>query len=66
VKDSNITLAPTKKYNIKNQCYGKTAYTIKRRAIARAREYAELSGDVYTVYECPHCHKFHIGKVRVE
>ena len=66
MKDSNITLAPTKKYNIKNQCFGKKQFTLKRRAINRAREYAELTGVPFTVYLCPHCKHYHVGKVRLE
>jgi hypothetical protein len=64
VKDKNIIISKTKKYLPFKQCYGKKPYDFKRRALKYAREYAIETGLAFTVYECPHCGKFHIGKVR--
>jgi hypothetical protein len=64
MKDSSIDLPKSPIYSPYTQCYGKTQYKVKRRAIKRAAAYAAESGEVFTVYECPHCKKYHIGGVR--
>jgi predicted RNA-binding Zn-ribbon protein involved in translation (DUF1610 family) len=66
MKDSNIVLQPVVVYNPMNQCFGKKQYRIKRRAINAARELAADTGKTFTVYECPHCGKYHVGSVREE
>lgn len=66
MKDKNIVLAPTPKYNKLNQCKFKKPYKLKRRAIKDARGLSAETGLVFTVYECPHCGKFHVGSVRLE
>jgi hypothetical protein len=67
MKEKNIVLAPAVKYNKLNQCKFKKPYKLKRRAIVDARELSKcVPGEVFTVYECPHCGKYHVGKVRKE
>lgn len=65
MKDKNIVLAPTKKYKKSNQCKFKKPYKLKRRAIKDSRLLTANNPDcIFTVYECPHCGKYHVGKVR--
>jgi len=65
MKDKNIIIAPTREYSPYSQCYGKKQYKLKRRALQDIKILATVNPDeTFTVYECPHCHKFHVGTVR--
>jgi hypothetical protein len=64
MKDKSIHLAPAEHHNPENQCRWKKRYNLKRRALADAHELSLETGLIFTVYECPHCGKFHVGKVR--
>jgi len=65
MKDESIVIPVTKVYSPYKQCYGKKQYEFKRRALKDARSLATDNPDSnFTVYECPHCGKFHVGKVR--
>lgn len=66
MKEKSIFLPPSPVYNKKNQCDGKKPYDLKRRALKDARGLSKDTGRMFTVYECPHCHKFHVGGVRSE
>jgi len=66
MKDSNITVRKSPKGNPDNQCRGKHRYMLKRRALRDAEALAKKSPEhIFTVYECPHCGKYHVGKERV-
>ena len=65
MKDKNISLTDSPKLNPKTQCWGKKKYPIKRRALEDAHDLAEKHPEfVFTLYECPHCHNFHVGRVK--
>jgi hypothetical protein len=65
MKDKSIVLKPARIYNPDNQCRWKHPYKLKRRALKDAHELAKNNpGLVFTVYECPHCGKYHVGKER--
>lgn len=66
MKEKTIILQPTKKYNKINQCKFKKQYKLKRRALKDAHSLSKETGLVFTVYECPHCGKYHVGKVRTQ
>jgi hypothetical protein len=66
MKDKTIVLPQSPKYNKLNQCKFKKPYKLKRRALKDAHSLSAETGLAFTVYECPHCGKFHVGKVRVE
>lgn len=65
MKDHNITIAPTVEYDPSTQCVGKKQHEFKRRAIKEAQRLPKETRIPFTVYECPHCKKFHVGGVRV-
>ncbi len=65
MKDSNINLPKARVYRKENQCDGKWRYKFKRRALKDAHELSRLNPDfIFSVYECPHCGFYHVGKVR--
>jgi hypothetical protein len=67
MKEKTVSIIQTPVYNPINQCFGKKQYKLRRRAMVDAHGLAENNPeDVFTVYECPHCHKYHIGRVRKE
>lgn len=65
MKEKSIVIPKTPKYNKMNQCRGKKRYDLKRRALKDCQALAaEVPDSIFTVYECPHCGKFHVGSVR--
>lgn len=49
-------------YYPENQCHGKVRHT-DRRAARRARNDTRGGGHL-RIYQCPHCHYFHLGHPR--
>jgi len=63
MKDSSITVRKSPKYNPENQCKFKKKYKFKRRALKDSENLTKDNpGIIFTVYECPHCGKYHVGK----
>ncbi len=65
MKDKSIKLAKSYVYSPQSQCYGKKQYKYKRRAIKDAQSLSLDTGETFTVYECPHCGKYHVGSARI-
>jgi len=50
-----------------SQCLPKTKILTEERAIAAAHKLARRNhGDIFTVYLCGYCKKFHVGRVRIK
>jgi hypothetical protein len=65
MKESSIKVNKSRKGDPEKQCRMKHRYDLKRRAL---KDSHSLTADnpeyIFTVYECPHCGKYHVGKVR--
>lgn len=64
MKEKSISVTKSPKYNPKKQCYGKKQYKLKRKALKDAQSLTrENPEEIFSVYECPHCGKYHVGSV---
>ena len=65
LKDDSIFLTKSPVLNPVTQCHIKKKYDLKRRALDDARKLAAAHPEMaFTVYECPHCGKYHVGSVK--
>jgi predicted RNA-binding Zn-ribbon protein involved in translation (DUF1610 family) len=65
MKESSITVRKSPKHDPENQCKFKKQYRLKRRALKDSQALtAQNPEEVFTVYECPHCGKYHVGRER--
>ncbi len=65
MKESSIIVRKSPYMDFENQCKFKRRYKLARRALKDA-QVLTLSNPstIFTVYECPHCGKYHVGSER--
>lgn len=65
MKEASITVRKSPKHDPENQCRFKKPYTLKRRALKDSQALSKNNPEeIFTVYECPHCGKYHVGRER--
>lgn len=64
MKESSVSILKSPKFSKATQCDGKFKYDLKRRAMDDAHGLAKDHPEsVFTVYLCPHCNYYHVGRV---
>ena len=65
MKEKSVCLPEPQAFDPKSQCLGKFPHETFQRAHKECQRLAGENPDKnFTVYKCPYCKKYHVGKVK--